>query len=71
MRLFLEKFEVKYEFLTPIPEPCTNRLLYTPENPTDIRQLGMILVIGVLAVAVAVVTVYIVKKMIESDKRKK
>lgn len=63
MRQLLEKFGIKYAFIQPIPEPCKNRVLNTPNNPTDITQLGMVFAFAALAVVVVVITVYAMKEM--------
>jgi hypothetical protein len=67
MQQLLEKFGVRYAFITPTPEPCNNRILNTPGNPTDIGQLGMVFVFGLLAAAVVILTACVAKSMASND----
>lgn len=54
MRQLLEKFSINYAFVTPIPEPCKNRLLNTPSNPTDIVEILLAAAVCLLAFAILI-----------------
>ena len=62
MRQLLEKMGIKYAFITPIPGPCNNRILNTPNNPTDLTQLTLGFAIALFSVAVVITVTYLAKK---------
>lgn len=66
MRQLLAKFGISPVFITPIPEPCSNRLLITPDNPTDITRIGIFLALCAVAIFVSVLTMYVIKRMKET-----